>query len=124
MVLLADCLLEVDGEVFGTSLPEKGDIPSGLDGHPQSGIAQLSLGVSAVDVPRLTRLQGKVGWLVEQNGNHGAWIRIEKVDPELKVLVGTVLSEGPPHSRVVAGALDTRLADHPSDRQAQRKAGR
>src|ERR1700737_1261553 len=118
MALLADCLLDVDGEIFGTSAPEKGDISSALDGHPHGG-AQLSLGVSAVDVPRFTMLQRKVGWLVEQNGDHGAWIRIEKVDPDLKVLVGTVVSEGPPPSRVVAGALDSRLADHPSDRQAQ-----
>jgi hypothetical protein len=114
MALLADYLLDVDGEIFGTSPPEQGDVPRALDGEPVPPGPRVSLGVSTIDVPRLSSLQRKAGWLMEQNGTKGLWIRIERLDPDLKVLVGTVLSEKPVVVGMTPGALDAQAAKRPS----------
>jgi hypothetical protein len=92
MALLADWLLEVGGKVFGTSWPEKGDVTrSQLDG--QSDPSKLSFGVSASDLTALTWLIGKTARLLDVYGQEVARLRIEKVDPELAILVATRLTQ-------------------------------
>ena len=97
MALLADWLLEVDGKVFGTSWPEKGDVTrSVLDGQSEPHSSKASFGVSASDVAALKRLTGKTARLLDVNGREVVRFRIEKVDHDLAVLVAVPLTEEAP----------------------------
>jgi len=104
MALLADWVLEVDGKVFGTSWPEKGDVTrSELDGQSLAHSSKLSFGVSASDVPALRWLTGKTARLLDMKGQEVVRFRIEKVDPDLAILVALPLTkEAPPRSNVFA----------------------
>ena len=104
MALLADWLLEVDGKVFGTSWPEKGDVTrSVLDGQSEPHSSKLSFGVSASDVAALKRLTGKTARILDVNGREVVRFRIEKVDHDLAVLVAVPLTEeAPPRSNLFA----------------------
>jgi hypothetical protein len=64
-----------------------------LDGQPEPHSSKLSFGVSSSDVPALTWLTGKVARLLDMNGQEVARVRIEKVDPELAILVATPLPQ-------------------------------
>ena len=104
MALLADWLLEVDGKVFGTSWPEKGDVTLPvLDGQSETHSSKLSFGVSASDGLALKPLTGKTARLLDVNGHEVVRFRIDKVDPDLAILVAVPLTEeAPPRSNVLA----------------------
>jgi hypothetical protein len=113
---LADLLLKVDGEVFGTSWPEKGDVTrSELDGHLARRLPKLSFGASALDVHRLEQLTGKVARVLDLAGRELARIRIEKVDPQVEIVVGTLLSEGAP-GRADGGDCSVCFQRYPEQR--------
>src|SRR5262249_46112300 len=97
MALLADWVLEVDGKVFGTSWPEKGDVTRPvLDGQSETHSSKLSFGVSASDGPALKPLIGKTARLLDVNGHEVVRFRIDKVDPDLAILVAVPLTEEAP----------------------------
>lgn len=94
MASLADWFLELDGRRFEASWPEAGDVTSfEHDGHRECGPPKLSFGVTVMDLPELKRLVRKPARLVDVNGHEVARIRLEKVDPDLKVAVATWLPQ-------------------------------
>jgi len=94
MALLADWVLAVNGEAVGTSWPEAGDVASSeRGGHRESRPAKLSFGVSARDAARLASSRGDLVRVIDLNERELIWLQIEKVDPELNILVGIPLGE-------------------------------
>lgn len=97
-VLLANGILSINGEMIGASWSEGGDVAtSERGGHRDCSPAKISLGVSARDAPRLERWTGEVARLLDLDQRELTWLRIEKVDPALNILVGILLAkEGRP----------------------------
>jgi|GEM_PF-3749848 len=94
MALLADWVLAVNGESLGTSWPEGGDVSSAEHGgHRRCRPPKLSFGVSARDAARLEPLTGEVVRVIDINERELIRLQIEKVDPELNILVGIPLAE-------------------------------
>jgi hypothetical protein len=92
MATLADWLLEVDGESFEASWPEAGDVTSPEhDRHRRRGPTKLSVGVTLAEASELKRWTGRPARVLEIHGTEVANIRIEKVDLELKLVVGAIL---------------------------------
>ncbi len=93
-VLLANGILSINGEMIGTSWPEGGDLAtSERGGHRDCSPAKISLGLSARDAPRLERWTGQVARLLDLDQRELTWLRIEKVDPALNMLVGILLAK-------------------------------
>jgi hypothetical protein len=92
-VLLANGILSIHGEMIGASWPEGGDVAtSERGGHRDCSPVKISLGVSARDVPRLERWTGQVARLLDLDERELTWLRIEKVDPALNILVAILLA--------------------------------
>jgi hypothetical protein len=93
-VLLANGILSINGQMIGASWPEAGDVATfERGGHRDGSPAKISLGVSARDAPRLERWTGEVARLLDLEERELTWLRIEKVDPALNILVGTLLAK-------------------------------
>jgi len=84
-----DWLLESDGVSLLVSWPEPGDVLHGTAHH--AGPPRVSFGFSAVDIPQLAPLTGAHAWLADASGQRMR-VRLERIDPELKVAVGEVES--------------------------------
>jgi hypothetical protein len=99
MALLADWVLKLDGESIGASPLEERDVTlSEVHGTIPCATPRVSFGVSATDVPRVRRAIGRVVRLVARDGQASAQVRIEKVDPELKIVVASLLEEEVPRT--------------------------
>jgi hypothetical protein len=100
MATLADSFLEVDGQSFEASWPEGGDVTSPEhDGHRRCGQPKLSIGVTLAEASELKRRTGRPARVLDIHGTEVARIRLEKVDLELKLVVGTIVSDTDAKSR-------------------------
>ncbi len=100
MATLADLLLEVDGEIFGVSWPEVGDVT--LPSQRRRGIGprtRLSFGATAPDLPRLEQLTGRDARVLDLTGREISRVSIEKVDRKMEVVVGNVAWQSSPQPK-------------------------
>lgn len=106
-VLLANWLLEVDGRRFGVSGPQFGDETKAFARQDMV----LTVGISAADLPRLRDKVLRPARLLTGDGREVARLQIEKVDPELNLVVADVLEVSP--------LLDRGFASHPGPAQVR-----
>lgn len=99
-VLLANWLLEVDGRRFGVSGPQFGDETQAFARQDMV----LTVGLTAADLPRVRDKILRPARLLTGDGREVAKLRIEKIDPELNLVVADVLEISP--------LLDSGFASH------------
>lgn len=87
-VLPEDWVLETASGPVNVSWPEPGDV---IDDPPVAhfGLPRISFGYSVADAPRIEPLAGTSTWMRDSRG-HQLRVRIDRVDPMLKVVVGEV----------------------------------
>lgn len=90
-VLLANWFLEVGGLRIPVSGPQFGDETQAFARQDRV----VTMGVSALDLPRLRDRVLQSARLLTADGREVARIRIEKVDPELNLVVADVLELSP-----------------------------
>lgn len=82
--------VSIEGRRYGASAPEFGD-----ETLEESNDLHLSFGVSAGDIPQLVRLIGKPATFIARDGREVASLRVEKVDPNLNLMVCKLLEASP-----------------------------
>ncbi len=102
MLLLADCILSLDGERIALSLP-----PPPLDVRAPAG-RNLHFGIAAVDTARLVGREGQVGVLTTRSGILLMRLRILGVDAQLNVIRGVPVPPQTASSPHPATGTDSR----------------
>jgi hypothetical protein len=103
-----DWLLESDDGPIDISEPEGGDA---IDQDPihRLGPPRISFGYPAVDAWRVLAMLGQTAWLADTTGRR-VKVRLERIDPELKVVVGEVIAARPGDPFIRGAAKPTASA--------------